>query len=876
MVKEDPQLLNVQKAASFLGVSTNTIRLWAQKDKLNGVKVGSRGDWRFSKEELSKMIQPEKKILDKVKKLLIENANDIQKDSTEHHIRFLGDENFRHEFVRKYKKNHIKIVKTFAENLDSDLEEGTMIVKNLGETLAKDSLNDGLTIEETVDGIVFLKQAIWHILDKEGLLKKITTQDFYRISQSIGTYSDVLASIIAFTYHGAFKDQLNEDLNKYQESQGRLSTIVDSAMDAIVSKNLDGIIKSWNKGAEELFGYKEKEAIGKHISLIIPTELIKEEDVIIGKIKQGIRVEHFETTRQRKDGSKVTVSISVSPVKTNQGKIIGASKIARDMTERKKYEEQLQYLATLTQNIRDAVISTDADYQITSWNKGAEEIYGWKEEEVIGKTASDVLKTKYSTSDSIESLTKNGYWSGEVVQKRKDNTDIFILASVAILKDSHGNVIGGVGVNRDISERKQVERNMQFLSEASKIITISLDYKTTLQSVAKIAISYMGDWCGVDMLDAHGELQPLAIAHRDPKKLAWAKEYRKQNPPKMTGTSGVPSVIKTGKSLLYPMITDEMLVASAQNKKHLEIARSLNITSLMIVPILIKNKAIGAISFVTADGRRQYTQVDLAVAEELAARASLAIENAQLYQRAQREIEQRRKLEKQKDEFIGVASHELKTPVTSIKSFAQVLRLRFAKEGNQSAAELLGKLDVQVDKLTNLIGDLLDVTKIEAGRMQFVQEYFSFDELVNELGEELQRTTEKHLLMKEGTTGKIIFGDRERVGQVITNLISNAIKYSPKADKIVIKSSIDKGMVKLCVQDFGIGVEKDKQKKVFERFFRASGPGQETFPGLGLGLYVSSEIIKRLNGRIWVESNEKNGSTFCFVLPVESSKKKTS
>ncbi len=876
MVKEEAQLLNVQKAAAFLGVSTNTIRLWAQKDKLKGVKVGTRGDWRFSREELSKMIQPEKKIFERIKNLLIENANYIQEISTEHHIRFLGNENFRSETIKKYKKNHIKIVKTFAENLDSDLEKGTRIFKNLGETLAKDALRDGLTIEETVDGIVFLKQAVWHLLDKEGILKEITTHDFYRISQEIGTYCDVLASIIAFTYHSSFKDLLKDDLIKYQESQGRLSIIVDSAMDAIVSKNLDGIIKSWNKGAEELFGYKEKEAVGKHISLIIPKELRSEEDLIISRIKKGIRVEHFETTRQRKDGSKVTVSISVSPIKNSEGKIIGASKIARDTSERRKYEEQLQYLATLTHNIRDAVISTDAAYRITSWNKGAEEIYGWKEEEVIGKKGSEVLKTKNSNTDWTESLNKNGYWAGEVVQKRKDGSDIFILASVALLKDSQGTVIGGVGVNRDISERKQVEQNMQFLSEASKILTESLDYKATLQSVAKVAISYIGDWCGVDMLDAHGELQQLAIAHSDPKKLAWAKEYRRQNPPKMDETRGVPYVIKTGKSVLYPLVTDEMLVASAQSKKHLDLARSLKITSIMIVPILIKNKAIGAISFVTSDGRRQYTQVDLAVAEELAARASLAIDNAQLYQRGQREIEQRKRLEKQKDEFIGVASHELKTPVTSIKSFAQVLRLRFTKEGNQNAAELLGKLDAQVDKLTNLIGDLLDVTKIEAGRMQFVQEYFSFDELVNELREELQRTTEKHTLIKEGTTGKIIYGDRERVGQVITNLISNAIKYSPKSDKIVIKSSIEKGMVKLCVQDFGIGIAKDKQEKVFERFFRASGPGQETFPGLGLGLYVSSEIIKRLHGRIWVESNEENGSTFCFVLPVEPSKKKSS
>lgn len=237
------------------------------------------------------------------------------------------------------------------------------------------------------------------------------------------------------------------------------------------------------------------------------------------------------------------------------------------------------------------------------------------------------------------------------------------------------------------------------------------------------------------------------------------------------------------------------------------------------------------------------------------------------------DVTKRKQLERQKDDFISIASHELKTPVTSIKSFGQVLQLRFRKDGNEQAVELLGKMDSQVNKLTNLIGDLLDVTKIETGRLQFSINTFSFDELAQELVEEMQHTTERHKIILDGKTGKKIYGDRERIGQVLTNLISNAIKYSPHTKRIVVKPTADDGFIKVCIQDFGVGIPKEKKEKVFERFFRISGPGKETFPGLGLGLYISSEIVKRLGGKMWVESKAGIGSKFYFTLPIN---KKTS
>ncbi|MHB1179983.1 MAG: PAS domain-containing sensor histidine kinase, partial [Daejeonella sp.] len=225
-------------------------------------------------------------------------------------------------------------------------------------------------------------------------------------------------------------------------------------------------------------------------------------------------------------------------------------------------------------------------------------------------------------------------------------------------------------------------------------------------------------------------------------------------------------------------------------------------------------------------------------------------------------------LQRQKDDFIGIASHELKTPVTSLKAYTQVLEKMLHKQGETKEAAMVSRMDGQINRLTSLIGDLLDVTKINSGKLQFNDRDFMFNQMVRELIEDLQGTTNKHTLTENYDQDVMAYGDKERIGQVISNLITNAIKYSPNTDEIVIYTSLKNNEITLCVQDFGIGIPKDKVDKVFEQFYRVSGDMQHTFPGLGLGLYISSEIIKREGGRIWVNSSEGKGSTFCFALPV--------
>jgi PAS domain S-box-containing protein len=232
------------------------------------------------------------------------------------------------------------------------------------------------------------------------------------------------------------------------------------------------------------------------------------------------------------------------------------------------------------------------------------------------------------------------------------------------------------------------------------------------------------------------------------------------------------------------------------------------------------------------------------------------------------DISERKKLERQKDEFIGIASHELKTPVTSIKAYAQLLHRRFRRENEEKSAELLLKMDAQLNKLALLINDLLDVTKIGAGKLQFNSSFFDFNELVAEVIEEMQRTTERHKIITHLSDAGMMLGDRDRIGQVFVNLLSNAIKYSPKSNKIIVKTFLSNKELGASVRDFGTGIPKNDQKKIFERFYQASGVKKEAYPGLGLGLYISNEIVRRHKGRIWVESEMGNGSKFCLRLPV--------
>jgi signal transduction histidine kinase len=230
-----------------------------------------------------------------------------------------------------------------------------------------------------------------------------------------------------------------------------------------------------------------------------------------------------------------------------------------------------------------------------------------------------------------------------------------------------------------------------------------------------------------------------------------------------------------------------------------------------------------------------------------------------------------KELEKRRNEFISVVVHELKTPLTSLKGYTQLLHKKNVKAGDGQSAQMTEHMNAQVDKLTNLINDLLDATKITNSQLSLHQDLFQFDALVGEIISELQLTTEHQTIYREGESRQTVWGDRMRIGQVISNLLSNAIKYTAKADRILVKTTVTGNTITLCVQDFGPGIPKELQEKVFDPFYRIEKAGYTSAPGLGLGLHIAREIIRQHKGSQWVESEEGKGATFCFTLPVHPS-----
>lgn len=224
---------------------------------------------------------------------------------------------------------------------------------------------------------------------------------------------------------------------------------------------------------------------------------------------------------------------------------------------------------------------------------------------------------------------------------------------------------------------------------------------------------------------------------------------------------------------------------------------------------------------------------------------------------------ERNRLEERKDELISITSHELKTPITTIKGYTEILG-QFIR--GERELLYLSKMNEQIDRLTKLVNDLLDVSKIQAGKLQYRKEMFRLDELARQTIEDMQRSI-PHKIIFEGETVPVK-ADKNRISEVLANLISNAAKYSPKARKIYVRVSRDSSLVTASVQDFGIGIARKDMDNIFKRYYRAENRSRQNFSGLGLGLYITSEIVKQHNGKIWAKSVKGRGTTVSFSLPV--------
>ncbi|HZU66937.1 MAG TPA: ATP-binding protein [Ktedonobacteraceae bacterium] len=292
------------------------------------------------------------------------------------------------------------------------------------------------------------------------------------------------------------------------------------------------------------------------------------------------------------------------------------------------------------------------------------------------------------------------------------------------------------------------------------------------------------------------------------------------------------------------------------------------------LPIILLTGAVGGggidIQALQA-GADDYITKDLLQGELLDRLIRYAIERRKAEQERQRLMREqmiRDERDARRNEFISMVVHELKTPLSSIKGYSQLLGRRCGRSGDTQGAQLAARLDQQVNRLTSLIDDLQDINRMEGGKLRLRESLFAFDELVAEVVADIQLTTEQQTIVIEGRSGATIYGDRERISQVLTNLLANAIKYAPESETILVKLKRDEQFVTACVQDFGPGIPKEYQEYIFEPFYRVDTPDNGSKQGLGLGLAIAAGLIKRHQGRLWVESEEGAGATFCFTLPL--------
>jgi PAS domain S-box-containing protein len=542
--------------------------------------------------------------------------------------------------------------------------------------------------------------------------------------------------------HNSFVDISDKILE--ESKQAVLAAIVESSDDAIISKNLNGIIVSWNAGAERIFGYKEEEVVGKSITILIPPSRLQEEEHIITQIRAGKKVDHFETIRLAKSGKEIPISITVSPVKDNYGNIVGASKIARDISEQ-------------------------------------------------------------------------------------------VEAQKVIKQNSH---------------------NLELLNSIGRIILENLDVKSLLQQVTDATTKITGAAFGAffyNTTDVDGDpfmLYTLSGAERS--------TFDKFGMPRKTNL--FKHTFVDSKVVRRDDVTQDP--EYGQLGPHFGMPEGhLKITSYLAVPVFsTAGQVIGALLFGHPEpGVFKAEHED--IIGSIAAQAAIALENSKLF-------EEVKALSSKKDEFIALASHELKTPLTTIKGFLQII----AKKNQDTVGKMfVDKSLHQVERLSALISDLLDVSKIEAGKLQFQNEPLDIVQLVKDVMETFPYTNKSHQIIFDDPQGQfIVVGDRQRLEQVVINLLTNAIKYSPKANKVYVGMKIEGALITVTIKDEGIGLKEEHLTKIFNRFYRAEGVGNVS--GLGIGLYLTKEIIDRHNGTILVNSEYGKGSEFLFSLPLQQIK----
>jgi PAS domain S-box-containing protein len=622
-----------------------------------------------------------------------------------------------------------------------------------------------------------------------------------------------------------------------------LIAIVDSSDDAIISKNLNSVIMSWNKGAEKIFGYTAEEAVGRSITMLIPEGRANEEPAILERIRKGERIDHYETVRLAKDGTLLNIALTVSPIRDKDGNIIGASKIARDVTEQRLTQDRLRasevrYRVTLA-SIGDGVIATDEEGHVTFMNSVAENLTGWKKEEAMGQPLITIFRivneyTRETVENPVTLVLQQGVIVGmanHTVLIARDGTERPIADSGAPIRETDGTLKGVVLVFRDVTESRVAELASQRLAaviEGSDDAIISKNLDGIIMSWNKGAERILG----YSAAEAVGKPITLLIP-----------------PGRRSEEIDIIAKLRAGERIDH---FDTVRVT----KDGTEIDVSLTISPIKDM----SGHIVGASKIMRDVSERKQVERDLRMAQQALQRHADELEN-KVRDRTARLQEMVTELEA----FSYSVSHDLRAPLRAIQQYADILAEDYDDKLDDQGRTYLKRITSSTTRLDALIRDVLTYSRVVRSDMLF--ESVDTERLVREILEQYPNFKPPHAEIEVESPLLPVKGHEAFLTQCLSNLVGNAVKFVAPSQTPHVRISTEKRgeSVRICVQDNGIGIDPGDMDRIFGMFER-SDPEQK-YEGTGIGLSIVRKAVERMNGKLGVESEMGTGSRFWIEFP---------
>jgi PAS domain S-box-containing protein len=619
-----------------------------------------------------------------------------------------------------------------------------------------------------------------------------------------------------------------------------------------------------NAMAERINGHRREEVLGKNHWDVFPETV-------------GTRV-HRELHRVAAEKVKVEFENYYEPwdrwynIKAYPTAEGGVSFHFRDITEAKRAEDRLREseerfrqfaehsrkLFWMTDPVAGRVLYVNHGYR-DIWGRTDESLYADPQSFLEGVHPDD----RPRLAEAMQQQLAGEATTQEYRVVRPDGSLRWVVDRAFPIRDEAGRVYRVAGIAEDITARKRTEEDMRFLAGASAALASLMDDASTLQKVARLAVPFFADWCAVDMLDADGKLRRVAVAHVDPAKVELAHELHRRYPPDPAAPQGVWNILRRGRSEMVSEITEEMITASVPDAEQLRTIRELGLRSYIGVPVVAHGRVLGAITFIAAESGRLYDANDLAVAEDLAHRAAVAVENAKLY-------ESLKESDRRKDEFLAVLAHELRNPLAPIRNALHIMKLPAATP--QAVGRIRDVAERQVSHLTRLVDDLLDVSRIVRGKIELRKERVDLATIVNRAIETARPVidAERHEFSATIDAAPVWLNvDPVRLAQVVANLLNNAAKYTEKGGHIRLTAGREGGAAVIRVGDTGIGLDRDMLSRIFEMFTQVAPAHARSQGGLGIGLTLVKNLVEMHGGTVTAHSEgQGRGSEFVVRLPL--------